>query len=628
MKFLHPHWFWAILVLVPIFIGILWDERQRKARFTRFAAEATWKALAPEVDFGARIRKLFLWSLAMVFAIIALTRPQWGTHQETAKVSGMDVMFVLDISNSMEVEDVIPSRIKKSKHLIKSMADRIQGDRVGLVTFAASAAVSCPLTTDSSYMLGVMDLMTPAMAATQGTDIGLGLETARRSMDRGAEEAPAAAGAQASHAIVLISDGEDWEDAAIDAARKIRESGMKLYVFGVGTQKGGPIPDRDENGNLTTYKKDRKGDPIVSTFHPDTLMQIASAGGGRYWNASDNEAEVDEWLQDVAGMSRSEFDERTYVVFEDRFQYPLFIAVMLMLIEMMMPARKIIAGEKRSTLRVLFWMIPFLGAGLMMTHSNAQAEPLNAYIDNEKGIKDLQDGKVDEAKKEFGNAQAVIPDSPELLFNQGVVQLQGGDADSAIQSFEGAAQKSLGKNPKLLGKSLYNLGEAQTKKGDFKGAVQSYLGAIQQGQLNKDPQLEAQSRKNLELLAQEKQKQKQQQKQDQQKQQQQQQQNKDQQKQDQSSSGNQKQDQKEQPKDQKDQKDKDQKSDQKKDDKKDEKKDQPEQYKENQKQGFSSQKLSPEDADRVMDELRHQERELEAKLRKKNAQTQTSSHDW
>jgi Ca-activated chloride channel family protein len=622
MKFLEPHWFWALTVLPLIFGAVLWDEKQRRRRFIRFAKESTWKRLAPEIDFSARIRKSTVWTLALVFLVVAMARPQWGTHEETAKVTGMDVMFVLDLSNSMEVEDVVPSRLQKAKHLIKSMADRLSGDRLGLVTFGASASVSCPLTTDSSYMLGVLQMMTPQMVATQGTDIGLGLETARRSMDRGAEETPQGTGPQSSHAIVLISDGEDWQDTAMEAARKIKESGMKLYVFGVGSQKGGPIPVRDENGALLTYKKDRKGQPVMSVFQPDALMEVAQAAGGKYWNVSDNESEVDQWLQDVAGLARGELAERKYIVFEDRFQYPLFIAVMLLLLEMTIPARKLLRGSGKLPIG------SFLVAMAIFSSLKAQpahAAPLNAYLDNEKGLKAFKDGDIDQAKKEFGNAQAVVPDSPELEFNEGVVQLQGGDTDTAIQSFHDAATRSQGTNPELNAKALYNLGEALTKKGDFKGATRSYIDSILQSQANHDGKLEAEARKNLELLAQEKQKQKQQKKDDQQKQDQKQQQ--DQQKKDDQSqpkSGDQQNQAQNKPEDKPQDKPQDKKD--KKDDQGE--KDKPEQYKQNQKQGFHSEKLRPEDADRVMDELRHQERELEAKLKKRNASQQSDGHDW
>jgi len=630
MKFLYPHWLWGLTLILPLMVLLFWDERLRRLRFTRFAAEATWKILAPDLDFSARLRKGIVWLISFGFILVALARPQWGTHEETSKLSGLDVMLVLDISNSMEVEDIIPNRLQKAKHEIRSLVDHLQGDRVGVVAFAASAQVSCPLTTDLSYLLDTVQILDPKQASSQGTDIGLGLETARKSIERGSEDANSPGGeaqppSQSSQAIVLISDGEDQEDSATEVAKKLRETGVKLYVIGVGSQKGGPIPVRDENGSLVGYKKDRKQKSVMSEFKPDALQALANAAGGRYWSATDNENEVEDLIQDLGGMHRAEFAERRYVVFEDRFQYPLLVAVLLMLIEMALPTRKK-GGPASAALMILLMLFSGLASS-----QNAEAAPLRAYLENEKGIDSLKDGKVDDAKREFGTAQAIAPDLPELEFNQGVVQLNAGDADAAIQSFGEATKKSLGKDPEFASKSLFNLGVAQTKKGDFKSAVKSYLAAIDQSESTPSTQstkkVESEARKNLELLNQEQKKQQQQKKQDQQKKDQEQKQQQQQQQQEQ------------QKKDEKDKQDK-QKSDQQKDqdkdkDKKDSEKDKGDQdkagnekYDDPKNQQFKSQKLTPEDADRVMEELKHREKELQTKLKQKKTNTQDSVNDW
>jgi Ca-activated chloride channel family protein len=630
MKFLDPHWLWGLVCILPLMAMLFWDERLRKLRFARFAAEATWKFLAPDLDFSARVRKGILWLLSFAFVLIALARPQWGTHEETSKLSGLDVMLVLDISNSMQVEDIVPNRLQKAKHEIRSLVDRLQGDRVGVVAFAASAQVSCPLTTDLSYLLDMVQILDPKLATSQGTDIGLGLETARKSIERGAEDANAPPGgeapptAQSSQAIVLISDGEDQEDSALEVAKKLKETGVKLYVIGVGSQKGGPIPVRDENGNLVGYKKDRQQKSVVSQFKPDALAQLAAAAGGHYWSATDNENEVEELIQDLGAMHRAEFAERRYVVFEDRFQIPLLIAVLLMLLEIALPTRKRSASAALNMGAVILLLV-------LSPPKNSQAAdsaPLRAYLENEKGIASLKDGKADDAKREFGTAQAIAPTLPELEFNQGVVQLNQGDADAAIQSFGEATKKSSGKDPEFAAKSLFNLGVAQTKKGDFKGAVKSYLAAIDQSESTKDKEVGAAARKNLELLNQEQKKQQQQKKDDQQKK-------------------DQEQKQQQQQKDQQDQKDKDKKDQQQKNDQqkkqdqdqdkdkkdseksKDQEQSKPgkEQYEEPKNQQFKSQKLTPDDADRVMEELKHREKELQTKLNKKT-NTRDSVNDW
>jgi Ca-activated chloride channel homolog len=631
MKFLYPHWLWGLTLILPLMALLFWDERLRKLRFTRFAAEATWRILAPDLDFNARLRKGIVWLISFGFILVALARPQWGTHEETSKLSGLDVMLVLDISNSMEVEDIIPNRLQKAKHEIRSLVDHLQGDRVGVVAFAASAQVSCPLTTDLSYLLDTVQILDPKLASSQGTDIGLGLETARKSIERGSEDANSPGGeaqppSQSSQAIVLISDGEDQEDSATEVAKKLRETGVKLYVIGVGSQKGGPIPVRDENGSLVGYKKDRKQKSVMSQFKPDALQALASAAGGRYWSATDNENEVEDLIQDLGGMHRAEFAERRYVVFEDRFQYPLLVAVLLMFLEMVLPTRKGSASASGLALMILLMVGSVMGSP--RPAEALESAPLRAYLENEKGIDSLKDGKVDDAKREFGTAQAIAPDLPELEFNQGVVQLNAGDADAAIQSFGEATKKSLGKDPEFASKSLFNLGVAQTKKGDFKSAVKSYLAAIEQSDSTKDRKVEGEARKNLELLNQEQKKQQQQKKQDQQK--------KDQ---DQKQQQQQQEQQKKDEKDKADKQDK-QKSDQQKDqdkdkDKKDSEKDKGDQdkagnekYDDPKNQQFKSQKLTPEDADRVMEELKHREKELQTKLKQKKTNTQDSVNDW
>jgi Ca-activated chloride channel family protein len=624
VRFLNPSWLWVAAAMIPTYWVFVHDERRRWARFAEFADQAVWGRIAPEIDPGARLRKSRAWLAALAFAFIALARPQWGSHEETVKVNGLDIMIALDVSNSMDVEDVVPSRLKKARHLVKSLLDRLGGDRVGVAAFAASSYVACPLTTDLNYVLDQMQVLGPKMVQNQGTDIGLGLDTARAALERGAEEnlaqgaraADQASGSNASHAVLLISDGEDQEGRAVESAKALRDQGIKLYVIGVGTQKGGPIPVRDDAGNLGSYKKDRSGQPIVSTFRPDDLMSIAAAAGGRYWNASVDEVEIDDILKDLGALNRSDYGERRFVVYEDRFQYPLAVAVFFLLLELVFPARKLKLEAVAPLLLLCALSSREAAAGTFF----GPQPPVEAYLDNRKGIQAFKDGKVDEAKKSFGAAQARDPSLPELQFNQGLVQMSQGEVDSAIQAFGSAAQGALGlgeggasqANPDVAGKSFFNLGSALTKKGDIKGAVRSYLGAIDQAQRAGDGELEADARKNLQLLiSKRQQQQQQQQKQDQQQKQQQ-----DQQKQDQKKDGE----------------GKDQKKDEQKDQAENEKnKDKPKEYKDTSKdrqKEFRSMKLSKDDADRVMAELSNKEKDLYAKLHKQRGNPTTNQKDW
>ena len=603
MKFLNPGWLTACVLIPIVYLIVALTEKRRMGKFKQFALETVWKRIAPQLDPKARLRKMRIWLFALLFTFLALARPQWGTHEETTQASGLDVMVALDLSNSMEVEDSVPSRLEKAKHLIRSLVDQLSGDRMGLIGFAGSAFPACPLTNDLAYVLQTVQTLSPKSIQTQGTDIGAGLEVALKALDRAAQDQP-------SRVIVLISDGEDHENTTAEMAKKIKESGVKLYILGVGTQKGGPIPVKDEYGNRVGFKKDAQGQPIVSEFHPDELTQLAAQAGGKYWSTTPNEAEIKELVSDLGGLHRSDYTEHRYLIYDDWFQIPLAVAIFLFFIELFIPAKKMIK------------VLPLL---LLLFAASAHAAPANSldsYLENEEGLKAFKEGKIEDAQKRFGEAQARDPGKPELDFNQGVTQLQQGNADAAILSFENAAREAKAQgNSQVYSESMYNLGAAFTKKGDLKPASKAYLSSIEGAHQLKDSELEAHARKNLELLQQAKQKQKNQ-------------------KQDQKKDQKQKQDQQQQKQDQKQGQDQNQKKDQKQDEKQkqDQDQDKDSEQKKNQdkryqdpsqsRRQFDSKKLTAQDAESVIDKLRERERQLQTQLRKKHGNPQITDKDW
>ena len=221
----------------------------------------------------------------------------------------------------------------------------------------------------------------------------------------------------------------------------------------------------------------------------------------------------------MGALDRTEYAERKYLVYKDRYQFPLALAVLLLLIEISLPARRIrrSAGAHAALWLAALAMAGGFGGGEARAASLlGRQPPVGAYLDNEKGIKAYKDNKLEEAERKFGNAQAAVPDLPELQYNQGLIQMQKGDADNAARDFADSAQSAaqLG-DTKLEGRSLFNLGGALAQKKDLKGAVQSYLGAIASAERAQDPALEADARRNLQLLIAERQRQKQQEKKDQ-----------------------------------------------------------------------------------------------------------------
>lgn len=614
MKFLYPQWLWVIAVLPVLYFLIAWDERKRLKRLAAFADSTLWGVIVPEIRPGARKRKALLWLLGILFLVLALARPQLGSHEEVSRVSGLDILVVLDISNSMETEDVIPNRLKKSKHLLKTLVERLKGDRLGLVAFAGSSYVACPLTTDLEYFLETVQLANPKMIQNQGTHIGWGLETARKALERGAEEptrgTDVASNNASSQAIILISDGEDHGGEGVENASAIAKAGIKLYVLGVGTQKGAPIPIRDASGNLQGYKKDRTGQAVVSAFNPDSLIKVAGAAGGRYWNISVDETEIAEILQDMGALDRTDYAERRYLVYEERFQFPLAMAILMFLLELGISLRKPQEGASKLKLPFSKRRMAVASGILVLFPSVSYGVPLGSYLDNRKGIDAYKEGNIEEAKKNFGSAQARDPNSPELKFNQGLVQMNQDEVDNAIIGFGEAAKDAVSKkDPSLAGKSFFNLGGALTKKGDTRAAIQSYINSIQSAREAKDSQLEADARKNLQLLVQQMQEKQQQQKQQ----------------------SDESQKSESQPQDSKGDQDSRQKQrdeqNQKQANGKDQKRFRSDPKQDGKKQ-FKSLKLTDEDAEKVMAQLKERERELQMRLKRQNGKPQGTDKDW
>ncbi len=577
MKWASPSALLLLLIPVALSLFALFQHRRGFATLFQAFSPVLFERLIPQLNLSARKHKLFFWLGGMLLLVAALARPQWGAREEVIGATGLDLMVVLDLSRSMDVEDVVPSRIKKARHFISRLLEPLAGDRVGVVAFAASTYVACPLTNDLNYVQEVLEVLNPGSLGNQGTDIGLGLETALASLERGAQNTDPSASVKGAptRAILLVTDGEDHEGEAARIASKLKEKGIQLFVLGVGSQRGGPIPLRDEQGQLMGYK--RQGREVVqSRLEPKTLEAVAQASGGRYWTVSDSESEREELLGALGALDRTQLAERKVVIPTERFQLFVGIGLILLLVEWWIPLVR------------LWVVILFLFGGV-----NAQASTLKSYLKNRQGVAAFDEKDIELARKNFSEAQASDPEKVEPTFNQGVAELQSGATEKAVKSFDEATQRAKQQgNPQLSGVSLYNLGAAHEKARQHGQAIRAFAESIRMARLAGDPELEVQARKRIEALQQQKQEQDQQQKQQQQRQEQQQQ-------------GSQSQP---------------------------EPKSQGQSYEDpsvSRKRAFRSEKLSPEDSERVMAEISAREKQLQARLKKQrgNANSQ-SGRDW
>lgn len=336
MRFVHPELLWLILALPVLAAAGWWAARRRGLMLRRFAGgEAQADRFQGEVNRHLRAAKQMMLFLALLLLIVAAARPQWGTRLEPVTRKGVDVAVVLDNSLSMAAEDIAPSRLGYARHAIGSLLSKLPGDRVALVTFAGEATVDCPLTLDHGALRLFLDSVEVESVQVPGTALAEALRLGVRALGGEGTEA-----ADRGQALVLISDGEDHEGGVEEVLGELEGSGVALYAVGVGSTRGAPIPLRDRGKVLTGYKKDRE-DRVVTTRLDESIMErLALDTGGRYYRATAGEIEIDEIAQALAGMDAHEFGSVLRARYEDRFQFPLLAALLVLLAECLLGDRK------------------------------------------------------------------------------------------------------------------------------------------------------------------------------------------------------------------------------------------------------------------------------------------------
>ena len=334
LKVGYPQWY-PLLLAGPLFSlaflsYYLWKNRALR----RFSDLRLLAHYMPPISTGKTIGKYYCLRLTLFFLALAAINPQLGSKLNEGKTEGMDIVFCLDISNSMLAEDVKPNRLERSKKLISNVLNKLHGDRIGIVIFAGQAFVQLPITSDYSAAELFLNTVETEFIATQGTAIGQALDLAYQSFD---EESAV------SRAIVVITDGENHEDDAVGTAEYIAEKGIKIYSIGMGRPQGGPIPIR--RGNVKDFKRKQDGEVVISKLNPALIRDIADAGNGKAFIADGRSNVVKSLKEELNSLDKAELDQVMYSEYEDRFQWFLFPAILLLILEA-------ITSEKRARRRL------------------------------------------------------------------------------------------------------------------------------------------------------------------------------------------------------------------------------------------------------------------------------------
>lgn len=506
-RFEDPQYLY-LLVFIAVFALIrMIAYHKQKSRLRKFGDPDLLKELMPDVSRFRPGLKFWLLQAALALLIVMLARPQYGKHISHEKRTGIETIIAMDISNSMLAEDVVPSRLERAKMMVENLVDNFTNDKIGLIVFAGDAFVQLPITSDYVSAKMFLSSIDPSTMMAQGTDIAAAINMAMHSFTQ--QE-------KIGKAIIVITDGEDHEGGALEAAQEARERGMRVYVLGVGSTKGSPIPIAGTND----YLHDNAGNTVMSALNEQMCREVAQAGGGAYIHVENNSNAQRALDEELDKLEKNETDSTIYSDYDEQFQAVGILALLLLILEVCIldrrnPILKNISlfGSKK---RVAVMLLLLMAIGV-------QAQTDRQYV--RQGNRLFQKGDYEGGEVAYSKAVEKNEKNPQAHYNLGNSLLAQKKDSAAIEQFQKSGQ--LETNPLRKAQSFHNIGVTCQQHKMYGDAIEAYKQALR---LNPN---DDETRYNLVLCQREKQKQDQQNQQDQQQQQQQKDQQQQQQKKDQ-----------------------------------------------------------------------------------------------
>jgi len=438
-------WGLVALVLVAGLVGFFVSARRERARaLARFIAAALQPSVAPDVDPRRRTLRAGLLVTAAGLLVLALAGPMWGFRWEQVRREGIDLVVAIDTSRSMLATDVKPNRLARAKLAVRDLVTEARGDRLALVPFAGTAFLECPLTLDTGAFLEALDAIEVGIIPRGGTALPAAIT---QSLD-------AFEGRQANHqAIVLITDGESHEGNLDAAVARAKERGVRIFTVGIGTTEGELIP-----GEGGAFVKDRKGQVVKSRLDEATLERVATDTGGVYLHAAGPGLGLTElYTNHIASLDKRELESTLERRYELRYQLPLALAFLLLLIEPFVGER-----QASSAVRGGWWRWRGAAAAVLLAHMSVGW--LDPHATAREGNRLYDAGKYNDAAEHYNQALVDDPDSPRLHFNLGDARYKAGKYDDALASF---GQVPAGDaDPGRAARLAYNVGNTKFRQGE------------------------------------------------------------------------------------------------------------------------------------------------------------------
>lgn len=324
-QFANPHILWLLLIIPVMVVVLIAISQLRKRNLAEFGNIHILQELMPEISQWRVKTKSTLFLTAVAVVIIAAARPQFGSKLKEQKSQGIEMMLVVDISNSMLAEDFAPNRLDRTRYAIDKLFSTLEQDRVGLVVFAGEAKVQLPITTDYRMARSFVKRISPSLVSVQGTEIGQALDLASLSFSQNRD---------AGRVMILITDGETHDSSALDAAKRAAEQGIKIFAIGIGTPEGAPVKVDGE------FIKDEDDQMVVSRLNEELLQQITAATDGGYIRATNAAFGLEEIVAEIEKLEKGELTSLRFEEYNEQFQWILAIAAVLLLLESLLLARR------------------------------------------------------------------------------------------------------------------------------------------------------------------------------------------------------------------------------------------------------------------------------------------------
>lgn len=330
VRFEHIEYLYLLLG-IPVFILLfVFAMQMRRIALKRLGDPGILGHLMPEASKEKTVLKFVILNIAYALLVVGIANPQTGSRLETIQRKGIDLVVAIDISNSMLAQDIKPDRLTRARQALFKLIDKLRGDRIGVIIFAGKAYTQLPITTDYAAAKMFVSTISTKDIPSQGTAIGEAIDMGTELFDDD----------ERSKALIIITDGENHEGNAVEAAQSASQKGINVYTIGMGLPEGSPIPVVNSYGQQTGFKKDRDGNTVITRLNEVMLQQIAAAGNGDYVRANNTQAGLSKIFDKINALEKSEIETRMFTDYDDQFQYFIGLGLLLLFLEFFIFDRK------------------------------------------------------------------------------------------------------------------------------------------------------------------------------------------------------------------------------------------------------------------------------------------------